>query len=196
MGRGPGRSVAPKPLESTTYSAPIWSRLATGLVGTADADPVDQPQWNLRPRCPRHVRLTPCDPSVPPLMQPTDIKEAGTLLLVDGQDRARRTRSDRRPHLCAVANSADRASSIVTTETRTVSSSYAYTSSIQGHGPRMKRNPCQRPVRRGPSNGMFANGPTDALTRSRVVAGRLWVAIRRSRSATAAGVRTTAATGS
>src|SRR3990172_11020169 len=101
----------------------------------------------------------------------------------------------RRPHFCDVADSADRASWIVTTKTWSVSSSYAYTSSIQDHGPRMKRNPCQRPVSGGPSNGNVVSGPSEDLTRSRVVVGRLWVVVRRSRSATAVSVRTTAATG-
>ena len=60
----------------------------------------------------------------------------------------------------------------------------------------MKRNPCQSPVRRDPSNGKVASGKADYLTRSRVVPGRPRVSISLSKSAMAVRAKATTATGS
>jgi hypothetical protein len=95
-----------------------------------------------------------------------------------------------------VAARADRASWIVATPTWSFNSSYSYTTSIHGQGPRMKRNPCQRPPSFDPINGKDARGSSDPRTRALVDAGRLSLTIRWSRSATAGSERTTVATGS
>ena len=53
-----------------------------------------------------------------------------------------------------------------------------------------------RPPSFEPINGKVVSGSSDARTRARVVAGRLWVMIRSSSLATAGSARTTDATGS
>jgi len=100
----------------------------------------------------------------------------------------------RRPYSSVLAAADERPSWMVATITRPSSSRKTYTISIQRHGPSRKRKPFHPPASAGPMRGNRSSERRERLTRRFVSAGRLCVAMSRSRSSTAAAASSTRAT--